>query len=120
MKKIAVFLLLVGGASLGFAPAAGADSFRFGFRIGFGHHGRSYRHHDYRYGHRLRNYGHHRHHRHHRVPYDGRIWVPPVYRSIVVGYDGCGLPIYRRVHARAGYYHRGIRGYRCSLCGAGL
>ena len=33
-----------------------------------------------------------------------RIWVPPVTRSVHVGYDRCGNHIHRQVVVRAGYW----------------
>ena len=48
----------------------------------------------------------------HRCRYERR-WVPPVYRTVCVGYDRCGNPIYDRVLVRCGYWTR-VR-----ICGCG-
>ena len=142
MKKTAIIFALVVGSSLAFAPSTFAgDSFRFGFGVGFGSHGHGghfqvgvSRHHS-SYGHHVRSHGrshvrqrighghgshHYSRHTHHRVPYYGRVWAAPVYRSIFSGYDAYGCRSYRRILVKGGYYHRGIMGYRCSSCGVGL
>ena len=46
---------------------------------------------------------HGRYHRHCGPVYD-RVWVAPVYRRVVVGYDRCGYAITRQVLVRAGYW----------------
>ena len=44
-----------------------------------------------------------------------KIWVNPVYDTIIAGYDRCGNPIYQRVLVRAGYYRYATYG----VCGCG-
>lgn len=42
-------------------------------------------------------------------------WVPPVYNTVVVGYDHCGKPVYSQVCVQAGYY----RTAKYQVCGCG-
>ncbi len=124
-RKALMFGLAIAGTSLLLpstteaAPAPGFD-FDFGIhgrhgglRIGIG--GSRYR----SRGCDKRVYRRHHHrpvHRHHYRAHYERVWVPPVYRSVFVGYDSCGRARYRNVCVRNGYYRRVLRGHRCS-CG---
>ena len=95
------------------APTVARADWRVGFSVGFegGRIAGTYSRHD-------------RQHRPHvrpvhvctPVPIYSQVWVPPVYQSVIVGYDWCGQPIFRTVCVRAGYHRQVIVGYRCSGC----
>ncbi len=126
---IVAALLALGLCGASQTAYAGDWGFGFGFgshgghfRVGYRDHG--HRHH-YRRSHRRyhRRHHHRRHHHHHvhsRYPVYHKVWVAPVYRTIVVGYDRCGAPIYDRVVTREGYYRRTISHYSCRSCGVRL
>ncbi len=47
-----------------------------------------------------------------KVPVYEKIWIPPVYRTVLSGYTRCGRPIYDRICVRRGYYKTVIKCYR--------
>ena len=123
MKRTVLLSTIVLAGVLSF-PATASAGGRWGFGFGFGHGGfhagASYRNRHHRHGHRYRHHyrhhGHRRGHVHVRVPVYSRVWVEPVYTTVVSGYDNCGYPIHRSVVTRRGYYHKQITGYRCRRC----
>ena len=98
-RTIAIGLLTVFGV-LGVHEVASADwSFRFGFGHGGSFFDTGYHHHG----------GYRRHHRRarrraRRARHVRRVWVAPVYREVIVGYNHCGHPVYRSICVREGYY----------------
>ena len=90
---------------------------RGGVGVSFGK--RHHRHH-----HRVRGRYHRshrvRHHVHVRAPIYHKVWIEPVYRRVLVGYDYNHCPVYRNVCVRAGYYRTEVIGYRCNSCNARL
>ncbi len=136
--KLSTAVIVV--AVLGIAAPAMADHKpRWGFQIGIGSRGahvefgvgrgrRHVRHYDH--GPRYRRVRHvrHRHrpvyerhcHRHVRRPHYKRVWVAPVYRTVFVGYDDCGRPVYSKIVVRRGYHRRVIDYYDCGSCGVRL
>ncbi|MBI4879559.1 MAG: hypothetical protein HY812_07865 [Planctomycetes bacterium] len=44
-----------------------------------------------------------------------RVWIQPVYRRQLIGYDFCGRPMYRRVCVQPG--HWGCARYQVGCCG---
>jgi hypothetical protein len=113
MKRTITLTLCLLAGVLCFPASASAGRSHWGFGVGFGSHGTHF---GFRYEHGRRHRGHrHRHFRPHRhvhrhVPvyrprlHRHRIWVPPVYSSVFVGYDLCGNPLYSRVVVSPGYY----------------
>jgi len=59
-------------------------------------------------------------HVHARTPILKKVWVPPVYRQVLVGYTVTHRPIYRKVLVENGHYNTVVAGYRCSICGSNL
>jgi hypothetical protein len=56
----------------------------------------------------------HRHvHAHHFV--HEKVWFAPVYENVIVGYQHCGTPIYRRVMTHRGHYKTAM--YKVCGCG---
>ena len=113
--------------TLGMASTAEAGDRGWGFQFGFGRNGThvqvGYSNGRYRSDRRV----HHRrvHHRrvrhtHVRTPVYSRVWVEPVFRTVVAGYDSCGRPVYQRVMVRAGYWASHVTGYHCGTCRAVL
>jgi hypothetical protein len=92
------------GVRVGFGPRGGSVGVRYG------NHGNYRNYNNYgghRRGHHYRNRRHsyrhsYRHARHHYRSH--RVWIAPAYETIVVGYDHCGEPIYRRICVRRGYW----------------
>lgn len=130
----ALKILMIASAtalSLGFATASDAEagSKRWGFRAGFSNHRGSVNvgfNNGYRCGTGYVNRGWGRRaicppavvrpvHVHDYCQTSRRVWVEPVYRRVVTGYDCYGAPIYRRTCVREGYY----RVARYNSCGCG-
>ena len=116
MKRAILTSVLLTGV-LGFSSTALADhrcSWGFGVGVGFG--GGYFQGTYFRGGY----YGalpRHHVHVHVRIPIYTQVWVPPVYGTVFVGYDRCGVPIYRTVVTCNGYYRSALIGYRCNTCG---
>ena len=112
-RLIAVLALSLTGVA-GVASDAQAGGTRVGFSAcrtpSFGY-GRSFS----RFGNRYRGFQRIRRHVHSFRNFAHRVWVPPVYRSVVIGYDRCGAALYDRRLVKAGYY-RNVR-YRGCGCG---
>jgi hypothetical protein len=116
MQRIATIGILVLAGLFAFPAVARADHRgpRWGFNFGFGWQG----------GHVGAGFGgcrplpRPRHvHVHTRRPCYEKVWVPPVYETVVTGYWRCGTPIYRTVQVRCGYYKSVLLGHRCGDCG---
>ena len=115
IRKTVVATAILVGVTVGSSGTAWAGGFGFhvGFRRGHGsfHVGYNNRGHHRRYDQRRHRARVHHRGRHHCRPVYRDVWVPAYYRTIKVGYDDCGNPIYDRVLVRDGYY-RSVR----SLC----
>jgi hypothetical protein len=59
-------------------------------------------------------------HVHARMPILKKVWVPAVYKQVLVGYTVTHCPIYRKVLVNCGHYNTVVTGYRCSICGRSL
>ena len=117
MKRAVLTSVILLAGLLGSSSTALADhrwGFNFGVGVGFGG------------GYFQEGYGSYCHrefprrfaHVHVRIPVYSCVWVPPVYETVFLGYDACGMPMYRTLVRCNGYYRSVVTGYRCQSCGA--